>query len=221
MAENYLVIDESGGSNGNGSAHVASSTNSIPVSKKRKTMKYRSAVWEHFEKFIDFDVAHRAKCNYCGSNYAADSNSNGTLSLSTHLKKCKKNPHNMETSQAKIGFQQISKDQGSETTINIWKFDQELSRKTLAKMIIVDELPFSFVEGEGFRYFVTMTQPQFRIPSRSTVTRDCFELFSEEKQKVKNFFKGTNQRVCLTTDTWTSIQRISYMCITAHFIDKD
>lgn len=42
----------------------------------------------------------------------------------------------METNQAKIGFQQISKDQGSETTINIWKFDQELSRKALAKMII-------------------------------------------------------------------------------------
>lgn len=36
MTENYDVIDESGGSNGNGSAPVASSTNSIPVSKKEK-----------------------------------------------------------------------------------------------------------------------------------------------------------------------------------------
>jgi hypothetical protein len=29
----------------------------------------------------------------------------------------------------------------------------------------------------------------------------------------------TVQRVCLTTDTWTSIQNINYMYITAHFID--
>ena len=28
-----------------------------------------------------------------------------------------------------------------------------------------------------------------------------------------------NQRVCLTTDTWISIQNMNYMCVTAHFID--
>ena len=29
------------------------------------------------------------------------------------------------------------------------------------------------------------------------------------------------QRVCLTTDTWTSIQNLSYMCLIAHWIDND
>ncbi|XP_075500477.1 zinc finger BED domain-containing protein RICESLEEPER 2-like [Primulina tabacum] len=105
--------------------------------------------------------------------------------------------------------------------MNIWRFDQELCRKTLVKMIIVDELLFSFVENGGFRYFVSVAQPQFRIPSRTTVTRDCFELFYEEKKKLKNFFRENSQRVCLTTYTWTSIQRINYLCLTAHFIDKD
>ncbi|KAF3637652.1 hypothetical protein FXO38_23636 [Capsicum annuum] len=28
-------------------------------------------------------------------------------------------------------------------------------------------------------------------------------------------------RICLTTDTWTSVQRINYMYLTAHFIDRD
>ena len=28
------------------------------------------------------------------------------------------------------------------------------------------------------------------------------------------------QRVCFTTDLWTSIQNMSYICLTAHFIDK-
>ncbi|KAL4627407.1 hypothetical protein ACB092_05G163800 [Castanea dentata] len=29
------------------------------------------------------------------------------------------------------------------------------------------------------------------------------------------------QRVYLTTDTWTSVQNLNYMCLTAHFIDSD
>ncbi|CAH9082434.1 unnamed protein product [Cuscuta europaea] len=36
---------------------------------------------------------------------------------------------------------------------------------------------------------------------------------------VKRNFREQTQRVSITTDTWTSIQRINYMCITAHFID--
>uniref|UniRef100_A0A3Q7IHG7 Uncharacterized protein n=1 Tax=Solanum lycopersicum TaxID=4081 RepID=A0A3Q7IHG7_SOLLC len=32
-------------------------------------------------------------------------------------------------------------------------------------MIIVDELPFSFVEKEGFKNFMRVTMPQFHIPS--------------------------------------------------------
>ncbi|GJX89123.1 zinc finger BED domain-containing protein RICESLEEPER 2-like protein [Tanacetum coccineum] len=44
-------------------------------------------------------------------------------------------------------------------------------------MIILDELPFKTVEHEGFRDFVNMLQPQFQIPSRATITRDCMDLF--------------------------------------------
>ena len=28
------------------------------------------------------------------------------------------------------------------------------------------------------------------------------------------------ERICLTTDCWTSIQNINYMCLTAHWIDS-
>lgn len=97
-----------------------------------------------------------------------------------HLKKCKKYLCNLETKQAKLAFQNISKDQ---ITINACRFDQEACRKALAKMILVDELPFSFVKMEKFRHFINVMQPLFRISSRMTITRDCFELFFERKQK--------------------------------------
>ena len=37
-------------------------------------------------------------------------------------------------------------------------FSVEASRKTLAEMIVIDELPFRFVEGYGFKKYVTTLQ---------------------------------------------------------------
>lgn len=88
-------------------------------------------------------------------------------------------------------------------------------------MIILDELPFSFVEKEGFKKFMSKVQPLFRIPSRRTITRDSYEVYGELRMNLKKSFREIQPRICLTTDTWTSVQRINYMCLTAHFIDRD
>lgn len=64
-------------------------------------------------------------------------------------------------------------------------------------------------------------QPKFLIPSRNTLRHDCYDLYMEEKSKLKKYFSETSPRVCLTTDTWTSCQNLSYMCLTAHFVDAD
>ncbi|KAK8685592.1 hypothetical protein V6N13_041592 [Hibiscus sabdariffa] len=45
-------------------------------------------------------------------------------------------------------------------------------RKALARMVVVDELPFSFVESEEFRHFCMIAVPSFVPPSRATITRD-------------------------------------------------
>ena len=88
-------------------------------------------------------------------------------------------------------------------------------------MIATNELPIRFVEEEGFRKFMSVACPRFKFPSRWTCTKDIFNIFVEERHKLKFFFKSNCQRVFLTTDSWTSIQRINYMCITAHFIDNE
>lgn len=72
-------------------------------------------------------------------------------------------------------------------------------------MIIVDELPFLFVENEGFRYFMSVTQPRLPLPGRISTARDCLSLYMSEKHKFRDLFTKTNQSVCLTTDTWTSV----------------
>lgn len=84
-------------------------------------------------------------------------------------------------------------------------------------MIIIDEMSFRAVEGEGFMRYSNILQPGFEVPCRTTVARDPTQIFLEEKSKMKKVLK--KQRICLTTDTWTSNQNLKYMCLTAHWID--
>ncbi|KAK8704627.1 hypothetical protein V6N13_048246 [Hibiscus sabdariffa] len=53
-------------------------------------------------------------------------------------------------------------------------------RQALAKMVVIDELSFSFVECEGFRMFRKIVIPDFVPPSCATITRDCYVLFIEK-----------------------------------------
>ena len=51
------------------------------------------------------------------------------------------------------------------------------------------------------------------------MARDVISIYGVEREKLREALKG--YRVCLTTDTWTSIQNLNYMSLTGHFIDED
>ncbi|KAG2710559.1 hypothetical protein I3760_04G033100 [Carya illinoinensis] len=98
--------------------------------------------------------------------------------------------------------------------------EDEILRDTLAEMIIEDDMPFTTVDKRGFRKFVKLLKPRFLLPSRYTVMRDCMKRHANNKAEMRKMFVTTSQRVSFTTDTWTSVQNVSYMCITAHYIDN-
>jgi hypothetical protein len=187
----------------------------------RKPIKPRSWTWKHFTKI----GRSRAECNWCGVSYAADSHKNGTSNMKHHLvHQCRKFPkESLDPTQKTLVLQQLKKEDGNESgsVLTGVHFDAEACRKALARMIVVDELPFKFVEGEGFLYFMSVVQPKLTIPKRMTVARDCWDLYTSEKLKLKSVFNKTNQSICLTTDCWTYVQNMSYLCLTAHFIDHD
>jgi hypothetical protein len=75
-------------------------------------------------------------------------------------------------------------------------------RIAIAKMIIVDEFPFKFVEGEGFQVFMKIIESVFQIHSRYTVIKGLyFKLFLFENAKLRAMFLTTSARICLTTNT--------------------
>ncbi|KAI3469071.1 hypothetical protein Pfo_025734, partial [Paulownia fortunei] len=147
---------------------------------------------------------------------------NGTSAMNNHMKSCKNHPDNsyVEDNQTITSFCQNIIG-GIRKRSSNWKFDQEAVRKALVRMIIVDELQFKFVENEGFKEFMSIACPQFFIPSRITITRDYLKMYFNERNKLRVYFKTSGKRLSLTTDTWTSNQRLTYLCLTGHYIDDE
>lgn len=190
--------------------NIQSASSPTPVSptKKRSKQGYsrKSHVWKHFTAVKD--KLPIATCNYCAQIYDCDRSNYGTSTLWKHLRYlCPKNPLKDQDLQRK--------NQGTPKH----SYSVEDYRKTLANMVIIDEMPFRIVEGVGFKRYSKVLQPKFELPSRVTVARDCWQLYIEQKSKLKKVLK--NQRICLTTDTWTSNWNLNYMCLTAHWIDDE
>ena len=75
---------------------------------KRKSMKPRSVVWDHFSKFIDDMGIQKGKCNYCEKEFYCDPKKNGTSTLKHHMSACIKNPHSVTTRQSQLSLQPLS-----------------------------------------------------------------------------------------------------------------
>ncbi|KAK2408991.1 zinc finger BED domain-containing protein RICESLEEPER [Trifolium repens] len=179
--------------------------------KKRKT---RSPMWQHFTAVPG--KVKQAQCNYCDTLIMYK---DGTSGMRNHLKRCDDYDGNTEVTQPKKR-RKINAQGQVVSSPSVCKFDQAACRAQLVRTFVCAELPFRFVENEEFRKLLLILQPRFDIPSRSTLRRDIWELYIEEKEKLKKSLKNCG-RVCLTTDTWTSAQNLSYMCLTLHFVDSE
>jgi hypothetical protein len=190
-------------------------------SNKRKAMVPRSDVWDHFSKTKIANGEERAKCKYCGKLLRCDTKLNGTSSMKSHFKICKKNPHKpVVDNQGTLQLQPSAGD-SSAGTLSTWKFDPDELRRCFAEMIIEDEQPFVLCERPGLRKLMAKACPRFILPSRRTTTRNCVKVFEDEREKLRKFMKANCERVSLTTDTWTAKNSMNYMCVTAHFIDNE
>lgn len=86
-----------------------------------------------------------------------------------------------------------------------------------------DIQPFSIVEDQGFRNFVSLLNPSFVIPSRKYISKT---LIPAAYEKCLNSTKTAAsdivvKGVCITTDGWTSRNNQCFVAVTAHFIDDN
>ncbi|XP_050908656.1 zinc finger BED domain-containing protein RICESLEEPER 1-like [Lathyrus oleraceus] len=173
-----------------------------PIKKRKSSAsgsRQSSACWEHFIRLPDDLVdASTAACKYCHKKYLCDHRTHDTTNLNHRILKCPKKPLVVSTDPTQTILTYPTVD-GKLIQVSS-RFDKKACRSALSVFIVLDEQPFSAVEGEGFKFYSKVMQPQFTIPFRSTVARGCFQLYLDEKQKLKAFFKSDCNRVALTTE---------------------
>lgn len=97
--------------------------------------------------------------------------------MKTHIQLCPKNRKSkLDKTQTFLVPEARIESQG-EKSLGMTKYNEKKIRVAIARMVIVDELPFRIVEGQGFREYTKFLDPSFPIPSRFTVIRDCMWLF--------------------------------------------
>ncbi|KAI3967818.1 hypothetical protein MKW92_025617 [Papaver armeniacum] len=180
--------------------------------------KRTSEAWNEFEEVYTNGKVTHGKCKHCKTKISATSR-NGTSSLRKHLKSCLV----FKGTQQQINqmfFKASETEDGPVAAFN-FKFNQEVTRDCIARMIILHELPFSFVEYVGFRRVLTSLQPNIKLVKRNTTKTDCMKIFKMEKKHLYETFDKVQSRISLTTDMWTcTTQNIGYMALTAHYVDE-
>lgn len=188
----------------------------------------RSMVWEHYEKFerpvyeykdgkkVLVRNEPRAKCKYCSKDLACNTYDNGTSSLKRHIENvCKRYPGRADLEQHQKVF--VAGGKLSEPTLGMTAFDEDSILKACVEMIVIDEMPFNSTEKPGFKRFCRAACPRFKVPGRGLVVKTFWEMYADQKRKLRQ--ELASHCVNITTDTWTSVQNINYMVVTAHFID--
>ncbi|XP_025681395.1 zinc finger BED domain-containing protein RICESLEEPER 1-like [Arachis hypogaea] len=183
----------------------------------------KSYVWQHFTVLLLTETKgqHQAKCNHCQKKYGCHPTKHGTNSLNKHLKNAHKWIFTKEGKKGTLhGY--MPKIEEEQDLCKAFKgYNLEDCKKSVAEFVVLDEMPFKVVEGIGFRKMLNHFEPRFTVPSRWTVSRDCFQLYLDEKKKLKEWLAKSCARVCLTTDCWTSTQNYNYMSLMAHFVDDE
>lgn len=112
-------------------------------------------------------------------------------------------------------------DSGFVSALHNGKLDMLSMREGIANWIVMHEKPFSVVEEEGFDMMLKQGIPQWTSVTRRTIKADAFNVYEAENKKLKAILKDVD-RISLTTDLWRNKpQRIEYMVLTGHFVDKD
>ena len=90
----------------------------------------------------------------------------------------------------------------------------------MVEFVAMDMRPINIIEGEGFKRLVTLLEPGYTIPKRSTISEALTLKHNKLRGQVLAQIASTTA-VSFTTDIWTSIGMEAYMAVTAHFINAD
>ncbi|KAG8391919.1 hypothetical protein BUALT_Bualt01G0237000 [Buddleja alternifolia] len=156
--ESPILINEDGKEDNQKAETQVQEENALKRQDRRRTSK----VWSEFTVITIDDGSKKAKCNYCSTLIAINSQGS-TTQFHRHLDNC---PIRLASTkkQRLLTTQPLSPSEfggGSSGTITTYKYDKEKVRECLAKMVIAHEYSFRMLEHEFFVLFCKTLNPRF------------------------------------------------------------
>jgi len=207
--------DEEDDDEDNGDDDVDDDEDNGKSSKPKKRRQY-SKFWNDF--IVIKKVNHlgkseeRAMCKHCKLDYAYNAHKNGKNTYRRYLQICKLVPRNGDVSKMMVN---------AEAKLQARKIDQSVFRELVAKTIIQHDLPFSYVEYERVRDTWMYLKADVKFFSRNTAVADVYKFYETDTDKLKRELVQLSGRISLTTYLWSTLTPEGYMCLTAHYIDRN
>ncbi|XP_071052451.1 zinc finger BED domain-containing protein 4-like [Onthophagus taurus] len=180
-----------------------------------------------------------AKCKQCGKSFSRKGG--GTTSLKLHLKSQhsdkyeelllleKGNQQNKpQTAKQVTPLQECKKQLTLKDSFkNKGAWDESNTKqkeidKLVAEMIVLQNLPFNFVEGVGFQRLVQAALPRYNLRGRQYFTNLlCNDIYNKMKLKILDLLKQF-EKLSFTTDVWSEPSaNVSLLSLTAHGITNN
>uniref|UniRef100_A0A453FGF4 HAT C-terminal dimerisation domain-containing protein n=2 Tax=Aegilops tauschii subsp. strangulata TaxID=200361 RepID=A0A453FGF4_AEGTS len=99
--------------------------------------------------------------------------------------------------------------------------DQNISREELVRIFAMHGHASRMVEQGDFWKLLTDLNPAVKIPSRFDLKNETFDLFDQEKAKLREKLTALPCRVCLSAYVWHYSPLQAFLCLTVHYIDDE
>ncbi|KAL6209838.1 hypothetical protein ACLB2K_020777 [Fragaria x ananassa] len=183
-----------------GLASVAASVGEDGDDLAQSGTKRTSHVWEHFKEYEKIErvkdvegkiieIVHRmAHCIYCPKgkigDFSVESKSDTSGLLRYINQNCRYFPREVEKSQ-----KNLAGDMSRSNKLSMVAYNQTDYLESCVEMIVIDELPFNFVEKKGFRGFCKKVCPLFDVPSRRKLCTAFLGMYDTQKRDLKKMLR--------------------------------
>ncbi|GAM29505.1 hypothetical protein SAMD00019534_126810, partial [Acytostelium subglobosum LB1] len=151
-------------------------------------------------------------CNYCGKHqFTLPSTSNGWRHLS--------NPQIPCHLACGIDWEEVDANTKPDPNTN-WLFKQDVFSDLLVKWMLVAQVAYSMVERPEFRSMIHSLNPTATVFGADTVKRRVMEMFNHTVNRMAAYFRHLDSKVSFCVDGWTSPNNMSFLGITAHWVDN-
>jgi hypothetical protein len=173
--------------------------------------KKRSAVWNHFE---ELPLEGKVMCIHCQARLS-NNQGTGISHLRNHIMvSCKQIPPDIDRSS-------IFACNASTTDTSNFIVDPKITRDFMTKFWISANVAFKKIEDKFFKKMMKSAHPSLEVHGRKTLKNDCMAVYGDERRKNMSCFASLDSRVSFTTDMWTSVLELGYICLTVHYIDEE